>query len=158
MIVGQTPGITALETELSWYDPSGDTLRSWLNVSRDTFYSKYFVLTAMDFYFPGRKHGGDAPPRVDFARKWHPLLRAAMPRLSLTLLVGRYAQQFYLRDQSYHTLTETVAHYSDYLPDFFPLVHPSPRNVGWHQKNLWFHEKLIPELRSEVRRHLPSTV
>ena len=37
-IVGQAPGIKAQESRLYWNDKSGDRLREWLGVDRDTFY------------------------------------------------------------------------------------------------------------------------
>ena len=39
---------------------------------------------------------------------------------------------------------------TDYLPRFFPLVHPSPRNQLWMSRNPWFETDVLPRLRSEV--------
>jgi len=52
------------------------------------------------------------------------------------------------------TLTETVRHYADYMPAYFPLVHPSPLNYGWLHKNTWFAEAVIPALQQDVRQIL----
>ena len=105
----------------------------------------------MDFYYPGKGKSGDLPPREGFAAKWHPPLRELMPEVALTILVGRYAQEFYLGKKAHKTLTETVRHFEDYLPIYFPLVHPSPRNQLWLAKNPWFEQDLLPILQKRVK-------
>ena len=148
LIVGQAPGIRAQTSDLFWDDPSGDRLRSWMGISRETFYNNpKLAILPLDFYFPGKGKGGDLAPRSGFADKWHPKLVATMPKLTTTLLVGNYAQKYYLKQTRYPTLTETVKHYQDYLPDFFPLVHPSPRNQIWLKKNPWFEQAVVPNLQ-----------
>lgn len=152
MIVGQAPGIIAQETRLYWNDRSGIRLREWLDVDNDTFYhSGLFGILPIDFYYPGKGKSGDLPPRKGFAEKWHQKLIETMPDLKLIILVGQYAQNFYLANKGQKNLTETVRHYHDYLPDFFPLVHPSPRNQLWMKKNPWFQEEVIPSLQELVR-------
>ena len=49
---------------------------------------------------------------------------------------------------------ETVKNYEDYLPTYFPIVHPSPRNIIWQIKNPWFEAKVVPALRAEVKKIL----
>lgn len=148
LIVGQAPGIRAQTSGLFWDDPSGERLRSWLGIDRETFYNNpKLAILPLDFYFPGKGKGGDLAPRTGFADKWHPKLIATMPELTTTLLVGNYAQKYYLKQTRYKTLTETVKHYQDYLPDFFPLVHPSPRNQIWLKKNPWFEQGVVPDLQ-----------
>ncbi|WP_419154998.1 uracil-DNA glycosylase family protein [Weissella minor] len=148
LIVGQAPGIRAQTSGLFWDDPSGERLRSWLGIDRQTFYNNpKLAILPLDFYFPGKGKGGDLAPRTGFADKWHPKLMATMPELTTTLLVGNYAQKYYLKQTRYKTLTETVKHYQDYLPDFFPLVHPSPRNQIWLKKNPWFEQDVVPDLQ-----------
>ena len=155
LIVGQAPGIRAQESRTPWNDPSGDNLRNWLGMDRGTFYDPAQVaLVPMDFYFPGSAERGDAPPRKGFAEKWHPRILAAMPDIRLTLLVGQYAQAGYLGPRRKRNLTETVRSYAEYLPDYLPLVHPSPRNNIWHKKNPWFAEQVVPEARARVLRLL----
>lgn len=128
-IVGQAPGIKAQETRLYWNDKSGDRLREWMGVDYDTFYhSGYFAAIPMDFYFPGHGKSGDLPPRKGFAEKWHQQILELLPDLELTILIGQYAQKYYLHQKGTVKLTDTVKHYQDYLPEYFPLVHPSPRN------------------------------
>ena len=152
-IVGQAPGIKAQETRLYWNDKSGDRLREWMGVDYDTFYhSGYFAAIPMDFYFPGHGKSGDLPPRKGFAEKWHQQILELLPDLELTILIGQYAQKYYLHQKGTVKLTDTVKHYQDYLPEFFPLVHPSPRNQIWLAKNPWFAEQVIPDLQANVQQ------
>ena len=152
-IVGQAPGLKTQEAGLYWKDKSGDRLREWLGVDEETFYhSGYFAVLPMDFYFPGHGKSGDLPPRKDFADKWHQPILELLPDIELTILIGQYAQKYYLHQKGNIKLTETVQHYQDYLPDFFPLVHPSPRNQIWMAKNPWFAEQVVPELQALVQK------
>lgn len=151
MVVGQAPGRLAEESGTVWNDRSGDRLRDWMGIDRDTFYnSGKLAIVPMDFYFPGTGKSGDLPPRKDFADKWHPRLLELMPDLKLTLLVGSYATKRYLKLKSSASLTQVVKDYRDYLPEFFPLVHPSPRNQIWMKKNPWFNQTVIPDLQKLV--------
>ena len=151
MIVGQAPGRVAEESGIVWNDRSGDRLRDWMGIDRDTFYnSGKLAIVPMDFYFPGTGKSGDLPPRKDFADKWHPRLLELMPDLKLTILVGSYATKRYLQRKSTASLTQVVKDYRDYLPEFFPLVHPSPRNQIWMKKNPWFDQTVIPDLQELV--------
>ncbi len=154
LIVGQAPGTRVHETGIPWNDPSGDRLRQWLDINGDAFYDAGRVaIVPMGFCYPGRDlNGGDKPPRPECAPKWHPLIRAALPKIELTLLVGSYAQAYYLRDGGKKTMTETVRGWRQYLPRFLPLPHPSWRNSGWLKKNPWFEAELVPRLRERVRR------
>ena len=152
-IVGQAPGIKAQETRLYWNDKSGDRLREWMGVDYDTFYhSGYFTAIPMDFYFPGHGKSGDLLPRKGFAEKWHQQILELLPDLELTILIGQYAQKYYLHQKGTVKLTDTVKHYQDYLPEYFPLVHPSPRNQIWLAKNPWFAEQVIPDLQANVQQ------
>lgn len=151
MIVGQAPGRVAEESGIVWNDRSGDRLRDWMGIDRDTFYnSGKLAIVPMDFYFPGTGKSGDLPPRKDFADKWHPRLLELMPDLKLTILVGSYATKRYLQLKSPASLTQVVKDYRDYLPEYFPLVHPSPRNQIWMKKNPWFDQTVIPDLQELV--------
>ncbi|TPH09646.1 uracil-DNA glycosylase family protein [Haemophilus haemolyticus] len=151
-IVGQAPGLKAEQTRLYWNDKSGDRLRDWLGVDYDYFYnSGMFAVLPMDFYYPGKGKSGDLPPRSGFAEKWHPQILENLPNIQLTLLIGQYAQKFYLSDNK-NNVTETVKNYQKFLPHFIPLVHPSPRNQFWIDRNPWFGEKVIPDLQKLVKR------
>ena len=152
VLVGQAPGRIAQETRTPWNDASGRTLRQWLGVTDEQFYDPdLFALMPMDFYYPGKAAHGDLPPRSEFAKKWHPRLLAQMPDVRLTILVGAHAQQYYLNKQAKRNLTETVAHYVEYLPHYFPLVHPSPLNFRWRAHNPWFEMNVIPILSEMVK-------
>ncbi|HMC13973.1 MAG TPA: uracil-DNA glycosylase family protein [Gallionellaceae bacterium] len=155
MIVGQAPGRRVHETGIPWNDPSGDRLRNWMHVTRDIFYDESRIaIIPTAFCYPGTGTGGDLPPRPECAPLWHPRLRAALPDIRLTLLVGSYAQSYYLGGSRHKTLTETVRHYRDYQPEFFPLPHPSPRNQMWLKRNQWFTEEVLPVLREEIASFL----
>lgn len=155
VIVGQAPGRVAQESGKPWNDVSGQNLRQWLNVTEEQFYDpRLFALMPMDFYYPGKGKHGDLPPRREFAEKWHSRLLDRMTGVKLTILVGAYAQKFYLAGQAKRDLTETVASYSEYLPNYFPLVHPSPLNFRWRKRNPWFTSEVIPALQRVVQEVL----
>lgn len=153
LIVGQAPGRRVHQTGIPWNDPSGDRLRQWLALSRDEFYdeSRIAIIPA-GLCYPGTLPGGsgDAPPRPECAPLWHPPLRAALAQIQLTLLVGAYAQAFYLGKGVGRTLASTVESGQRFLPEFLPLPHPSPRNLRWFRKNPWFEGRVVPELRRRV--------
>ncbi|MBK8444589.1 MAG: uracil-DNA glycosylase family protein [Sphingobacteriales bacterium] len=157
LIIGQAPGLRVQLTNLSWNDRSGDELRRWLGVSRTQFYdTDIFSIMPLGFCYPGRGTHGDLPPRPECAPAWHRRVLALLPDISLVLLIGQYAQRYYLGKTAYPTLTETVSKAEQYLPLYFPLVHPSPRNKRWHIKNPWFATDTIPLLQSVVQPYLSS--
>ena len=150
-IIGQAPGIRAQESRLFWNDPSGDRLRDWLGIDRTTFYeSNKISILPLDFYFPGKGKSGDLPPRAGFAQKWHKALLEEMPEIELFILVGSYAIKYYLNLKSSAKTTEVIRDFEAYLPKYFPLVHPSPRNNIWLAKNPWFEPELLPELKKRI--------
>ena len=149
--VGLAPGVKAEQTRLYWNDKSGDRLREWLGVDRETFYhSDLFAVIPMDFYYPGKGKSGDLPPRKGFAEKWHPQILADLPNIELTILIGQYAQKYYLPENTLN-VTETIQNYAKFLPHFLPLVHPSPRNQIWLAKNPWFEQEVVPTLQQRVK-------
>lgn len=151
LVVGQAPGRVAQETRIPWNDQSGDRLREWMGVGRETFYDPRLVaIMPMDFYFPGKGPSGDLPPRRGFAERWHPILRGMMPNIHLTILVGTYAVHSYLGLAQSVPLTGVVRRYGDFGPDYFPLAHPSPRNQLWLRRNPWFETEVLPALRQAV--------
>lgn len=155
LIVGQAPGIRAQESRLFWNDPSGERLREWLGISYEEFYSSSkLAILPMDFYFPGKGKSGDLPPRKGFAEKWHPLLIKEMPQLELIVLIGSYAIPYYLNVPKKTRITDVVRDFENYLPEYFPLVHPSPRNNIWLRKNPWFEAQVLPELKIRVKNLL----
>ena len=152
LIVGQAPGRRVHESGIPWNDPSGDVLRGWLGLEREAFYDTTRVaIVPMGLCYPGTVDGADLPPAKPCAPLWQPRFRAALPQVRLTLLVGSYSQNFYLGKTRKKTLAETVRAFADYLPEFFPLPHPSWRNRGWLQKNVWFARDVIPALRRRVK-------
>jgi uracil-DNA glycosylase len=156
-LIGQAPGRKAQESGVPWNDASGVKLRGWLGVTDEEFYDPaLFAIVPMDFFYPGKAASGDAPPRRGIAEKWHPRIFAELPEIRLTVLVGSYAQKHYLHAGRSRSLTETVRSFRDYLPSMIPLVHPSPLNVGWHLRNPWFEQEVVPELRMLVADALKS--
>lgn len=155
MVIGQAPGRIAQDTRIPWNDKSGDRLRDWMGVDRATFYDPHQVaIVPMDFYFPGKGKSGDLPPRKGFAQKWHPVLLGMMPQIRLTVLVGTYATRRYLGLKASTKLTDVVHDWQRWLPNYFPLVHPSPRNQIWMAKNPWFEAETLPALRAAVAQAL----
>ncbi len=151
LVIGQAPGTKVHATGIPWNDASGNELRRWLGVSRDQFYDpKNFGIMPMGFCYPGRGVGGDLPPRPECAPIWHQKMINQMSEVKLTLLIGQYALGFYLGNARKKNLTETVRNFESYLPDFIPLVHPSPRNLMWRRRNPWFEELVVPTLRERV--------
>ncbi len=152
LVVGQAPGTKVHASGIPWDDASGKRLREWMGVGAETFYDESRVaIVPMGFCYPGRGKGGDLPPRPECAPLWHPRLRAAMPNIALTLLIGRYAQAYYLGAERRATLAETVRAWRSYGPSLLPLPHPSPRNTRWLKQNAWFEREVVPVLRDRVR-------
>ncbi|MGH1486326.1 MAG: uracil-DNA glycosylase family protein [Cellvibrionaceae bacterium] len=151
LIVGQAPGRRVHETGIPWNDPSGDRLRRWLNVSREQFYDESRIaIMPMGFCYPGTGKSGDLPPRKECAEQWHQRLLEQLPEIELTLLIGQYAQQYYLQHYPGNkklSLTSRVQQWQDYLPQYLPLPHPSPRNQLWLKKNPWFDDAVVPHLQ-----------
>ena len=152
IIIGQAPGRRVHRSGIPWDDKSGENLRSWLGVDRDTFYDPdIFAIVPMGFCYPGTGKSGDLPPRKECAPQWHSRILEGLQEVQLKLLIGQYAQRQYLGEQRKKNLTETVRHFEDYLPQYFPLPHPSPRNNIWKRKNPWFEAELLPILKQSIR-------
>ncbi len=155
IVIGQAPGRIVHNTNIPWNDKSGDNLRSWLGLDKPTFYNAEMIaLMPMGFCYPGTGKTGDLPPRPECAPLWHNKFLTLMSSAKLTLLIGQYAQNYYLKDQVKTTLTETVYHFNAFLPKYFPLPHPSPRNNIWQAKNAWFARDVLPELKKKVENIL----
>lgn len=150
-VIGQAPGRKAQESGIPWNDASGKKLFEWLGVTESEFRDpELFALLPMDFYYPGKGTTGDLPPRKTFAPRWHIPLLDLMPQIRLTVLIGGYAQQYYLAGQTKRNLTETVHAFREYLPTVIPLAHPSPLNFRWQARNPWFAIEVLPALRTQV--------
>lgn len=155
LLAGQAPGLRVHESGKPFDDPSGDRLRDWMGLSKDTFYNREFLsILPMAFCFPGYNNSGhDLPPPARCRKAWHiDLLPHITPKL--TLLIGGYAQKYHLAEANGATMTATVQSWRDHAPRVFPLPHPSWRNTGWIKKNRWFEADLLPALKSRVKEVL----
>jgi uracil-DNA glycosylase len=152
LVISQAPGTRVHDTGLSFNDKSGDRLRDWMGIDRDSFYDESRVaVMAMGFCYPGREpKGGDLPPRPECAPLWHARLRPHFTAIGLTLLVGGYAIRYYLPESRRAALSGTVARWREFLPEFFVLPHPSWRTTAWERKNAWFAAEALPELKARV--------
>ncbi len=152
LIVGQAPGKKVHETGIPFNDPSGDRLREWMEIDRDTFYNnEKLSIIPMGFCYPGTGKSGDLPPRPECAEHWREKLLAQMPDVELTLVIGQYAQNWHLKGNQEKNLTETVKAWKNYAPNVIPLPHPSPRNNIWLRKNPWFEEDVVPMIKKRVK-------
>lgn len=149
LIIGQAPGTKVHATGIPWNDPSGERLRRWMGIGRETFYDEARIaILPMGLCYPGVvPNGGDAPPMPVCAPTWHPRLLPLMPAVELTLLVGSYAQSAALGPGR---MTDRVAAFRSYLPRRLPLPHPSWRTGAWERRNAWFGEEVLPALRALV--------
>lgn len=151
LVVGQAPGRRVHETGVPFNDPSGDRLREWMGVDRETFYdAEQIALLPMAFCFPGTGTSGDLPPPKACAQLWRERFIAALDSIELTIVCGQYSQAWHLQGRQKKNLTETVRAWREYDEALVPTPHPSPRNNGWLKRNPWFDAELIPELRRRV--------
>ena len=158
LICGQAPGRRVHESGLPFDDPSGDRLRGWMGVDRETFYGDPRIgVAAMAFCYPGTDpKGGDYPPPPRCAALWRERLIAELPKVELTLLVGWPAMTWKLKDRAGPSMTETVAAWREHLPGDLVLPHPSWRNTGWLKRQVWFEENVVPYLRGRVAELLSA--
>ncbi len=151
LIAGQAPGSKTHDKGIPFDDASGNRLRDWLGIDRDTFYDeKAIAVLPMAFCYPGTGKSGDLPPPPQCAEQWRTQLLQELPNVQLTLVIGQYALDWHLGDQQSKTLTETVMNWRSYWPDVLPLPHPSPRNNRWLKNNPWFASEVLPELKKRV--------
>ena len=154
LIVGQAPGSKVHATGIPFDDPSGDRLRDWMGINRETFYDpQQLGILPMGFCYPGKGKSGDLPPRPICAETWRNKLLATMPNIQLTLVIGQYAHAWHL-DNPEKNLTETVRNWAALGEQIIPLPHPSPRNNIWLKKNDWFEAEVLPSLRQRVQTAL----
>ncbi|MDB2705590.1 uracil-DNA glycosylase family protein [Pseudomonadota bacterium] len=150
LIAGQAPGRKVHESGIPFDDASGERLREWLGISRETFYNpKKVAILPMGFCYPGSGENGDLPPRPECEPAWRSQLLAQLPNLEVTIVLGKYAQKYHFED-THGSLTELVRSWEEYWPKLVPLPHPSPRNNIWLSKNRWFEQELIPKLQSRL--------
>lgn len=158
LIIGQAPGLKVHQTGVPWNDASGERLREWLGLSESLFYDeKLIAILPMGFCYPGTGKTGDLPPRKECFELWHEKLLTSLSQVKLTLLIGDYAQKAYLKEERKSSLTETVYNWKEYLPQYIPLPHPSPRNNIWLDKNLWFLCEVVPFLQRIVKETISAS-
>lgn len=158
LIVGQAPGTKVHASGVPWDDQSGKRLRQWLGIDASVFYDESKVaIVPMGFCYPGKGKSGDLPPRPECVEHWHRKVLALLPDIRLTLLVGKYAQDHFLGKSAKPTLTDTVTAWNEYLPQYMPLPHPSPRNEFWLRRNPWFEADVVPYLQQTVHQNLAQT-
>lgn len=158
LIAGQAPGRKVHESGIPFDDASGDRLREWMGISKDTFYNdQQIAILPMGFCYPGTGKSGDLPPRPECAIAWREKLLQQLPNLELVLAIGQYAQAYHLPEKK-KTLTETVQCWQTYLekshPAVLPLPHPSPRNNIWLKRNPWFADEVLPILKQRINKSL----
>jgi uracil-DNA glycosylase len=156
LIAGQAPGLRVHETGLPFNDPSGERLRDWMGIDRETFYDpKSCAIVPMAFCFPGYDaKGSDLPPPKICAETWQAQVMEALGEVRLALYIGGYAQRWHMGGRE--GVTARVQNWRAYAPQVFPLPHPSWRNTAWLKKNPWFEAELLPELRAAVQRSLQA--
>lgn len=154
LIIGQAPGRKVEESCIPFNDKSGEKLINWLGIDKETFYSEKIAIMPMDFYYPGKGKTGDLPPRPFIANEYHKEILDLMSDIRLTILIGKYSTDYYLNGKAKKNLTETVRNFEEYLPEFFPIVHPSPLNFRWQKNNPWFENEVVPVLRKYVNNIL----
>ena len=154
LIIGQAPGRKVEESCIPFNDKSGEKLINWLGIDKETFYSEKIAIMPMDFYYPGKGKTGDLPPRSFIANEYHKEILDLMSDIRLTILIGKYSTDYYLKGKTKKNLTETVRNFEEYLPEFFPIVHPSPLNFRWQKNNPWFENEVVPVLRKYVNNIL----
>lgn len=154
LIIGQAPGRKVEESKIPFDDKSGEKLIAWMGINRETFYSDKIAILPMDFYYPGKGKTGDLPPRKFIAEEYHREILDELTNVEMTLLIGKYSMDYYLKGKMKRNLTETVRRYEEYLPKYFPIVHPSPLNFRWQAKNPWFMEEVVPALAERVTKIL----
>lgn len=154
LIAGQAPGSKVHASGVPFDDASGDRLRDWMGIDRKVFYdaSKVAILP-MSFCYPGKGKSGDLPPMPVCSQTWRKRLLLTMPDIKLTLVIGKYAQDWHLENLKTN-LTETVRAWRSYDKPLLPLPHPSPRNNIWLKKNAWFESEVLPELKARVHNAL----
>lgn len=151
VLISQAPGRRAHDLNKAWDDASGRKLREWLGVTETEFYNPdNFAILPMGLCYPGKAKTGDLPPRKECAPLWHDAVWEQFKNVQLKIVIGKYAQDHYLKTYVKKNLTENVANYNDFLPSLFPIPHPSPVNRFWTIKNPWFEEDVVPKLKKRV--------
>lgn len=161
LIASQAPGQIAHKSGVPFQDPSGRKLRGWLGMGEAAFYDPdILAILPMGFCYPGKKGGGDAPPRPLCAQTWRAAGLAHLASIELIFIIGKHAVAWHLPHLKSQPITALcrqeidIAHPKARLPvatkAAYVLPHPSPRNTPWHKKNPWFEAEIIPQVRAIV--------
>ena len=155
LIAGQAPGSKVRASGIPFDDASGDRLREWMGVVKDTFYDeRQIAILPMGFCYPGTSQSGDLPPRKECAPQWRSQLLAHLPHIELCLVIGQYAMAWHLPESKARNVTEHVKHWQQHWPTVLPLPHPSPRNNIWLKQNPWFNDDVLPALKERIAQLL----
>jgi uracil-DNA glycosylase len=162
VLAGQAPGTRVNATGIPYNDPSGDRLRTWMNVSREMFYDESRIaIVPMGFCFPGLNAAkADLPPRRECRQLWHDGLFGLMPQVTCIVAIGRYAQDYHFARAGHPlakgvTLEDIVGDWKSHRrlrPRIIALPHPSWRNNAWLKRHSWFEAKVLPMLRAEIAK------
>ena len=156
LIAGQAPGLKVHQSGVPFDDASGNRLREWMGVTRETFYDpKQIAILPMGFCFPGTGKSGDLPPRTECEPAWRKQLLALLPNIELTIVLGKFAQRYHFENTT-QSVTDLVKSWPDHWPETIPLPHPSPRNNIWLRRNPWFEAELLPVLGKRIAGILVS--
>ena len=157
LITGQAPGRKVHDSGVVFDDASGNRLREWLGMTSDDFYdAEKVAIIPMGLCFPGSGKSGDLPPRPECAPAWRERLLGQLRALSLTVVLGKYAQAHHFGERS-SSVTALVKSWRTYWPEKIPLPHPSPRNNRWLRRNPWFETDVLPALKGRVSEILEDT-
>ncbi len=154
LLASQAPGRKVHESGIPFDDASGERLRTWLGISRETFYDRRQVaIVPMAFCYPGTGASGDLPPPPECARRWRERLLSQLTHIELTVVIGSHALAWHygrLGPVRGLTITDAVRDWRRHWPSMIALPHPSPRNNRWLVRNPWFEAELLPVLRARV--------
>lgn len=154
LIAGQAPGRITHHKGRPFDDPSGDRLRAWMGIDRDTFYDpSQIAILPMGLCFPGSGKGGDAPPRPECAPLWRDKALALLPDLAITLVIGRYAINWHLPHLKGASVADAVGQ-SAASDGPIVMPHPSPRNNRWLRQNPWFAADVLPRVQGRIAAQL----
>jgi uracil-DNA glycosylase len=110
LIAGQAPGRKVHESGVPFDDASGERLRQWVGVTRETFYdASRIAILPMGVCFPGAGRSGDLPPRSECAPLWRHQWLDQMKHIELTLVIGDYARRWHLPAAQSRNVTDTDA-------------------------------------------------
>jgi uracil-DNA glycosylase len=150
LIVGQAPSAAVHASGTPFDDASGRRLRRWLGLAPDRFYDPEAVaILPVGFCWPGRRIGGDRPPRPECAPLWHGRVRALLGEVELVLALGRHAVDREL-GPSKRPLMARVAAGDPGRDRVLALPHPSPRNQAVLARQPWFEGDFLATLRARL--------